>query len=46
MKRVAALVLTAVMVLGLFSGCGKSGGSNGKKDLVTLTASLQTIPVK
>ena len=42
MKRVVALVLSAVMVLGLFSGCGKSSGSsNGKKDLVTLTVYSQ-----
>lgn len=32
MKRVVALMLSAVMILGLFSGCGKSSGSsNGKK---------------
>ena len=30
MKRVVALGLTAVMVLGLFSGCGSSGSSSGK----------------
>ncbi|MGN1203453.1 MAG: extracellular solute-binding protein [Lachnospiraceae bacterium] len=41
MKRVVALMLTAVMVLGLFSGCGGSGGSSGKKDLVTLTVYSQ-----
>ena len=42
MKRVVALMLSAVMILGLFSGCGKSSGSsNGKKDLVTLTVYSQ-----
>ena len=41
MKRLAALVLTLVMVSGLLTGCGSK-----EKDYITLTitASLQTIP--
>lgn len=45
MKKVIALVLSAVMCLGLFAGCGSSGNSDVTKETSTTpTTHAETTP--
>lgn len=40
MKKLAALILTAAMTMGLLSGCGNTGGKSGKPVTITVFSQL------